>query len=204
MNEQYVVVQLTANLTNEKQQEITYQSTYVLTRGSRTYTNAYVAIPHISDAFVDLNRDTNQILTIDALGLYIYHLSSPVVTINPTSQDLLNKEVSFVVKAESKNEYDPSSALICTFTFRFIVVPVDSLALWPTGRTLPRDYYANYPGQLFIPIDRYVFGGNITYGLYFNKSEEDPPTYFFLQQNSTIITWWDKPPSVFKYTFVRT
>lgn len=91
VNEQYVVVQLTANLTNEKQQELTYQSTYVFTRGSRTYTNAYAAIPHISNAFVDLNRDTNQILTIDALGLYIYHLSSPIVTINPTSQDLLNK-----------------------------------------------------------------------------------------------------------------
>lgn len=102
------------------------------------------------------------------------------------------------------NEYDPSHPQVCTFTFRFLVSDPESLVLYPTGLTLPKDYYANYPGQLFIPIDRYVFGSNITYGLYFNKTEENPPTYFFLQQNYTIIDWWDKEPTFFKYSFVRT
>lgn len=198
------MVQLNANLTDNGK-ELEYHSTYVLTRGSRTYTHAYVAIPHLDHhSYVDLNRDSDQILTIDPLGLYIYHLSTPLVTVNPTSQDLKNKEFSFVVKGESINEYDPSHPLVCTFTFRFLVVDPESLVLYPTGLTLPKDYYANYPGELFIPIDRYVFGANLTYGLYFNQSEEYPPTYYFLQQNSTIIDWWDKPPSFFKYTFVRT
>jgi hypothetical protein len=66
VNERYVVVQLTANLTNDKGAIEAYQSTYVFTRGSRTYTNAYVAIPHPNmHAFVDLHRENSQILTID-------------------------------------------------------------------------------------------------------------------------------------------
>jgi hypothetical protein len=84
----------------------------------------------------------------------------------PTSPDLQNKEFSFLVKAQSSNEYNPNSTLICTFTFKYIVVAVDSLALWPTGRVLPQNYYANYPGQLFIPLDRYVLGPNITWVIF--------------------------------------
>jgi hypothetical protein len=92
VNEHYVVVQLNANLTDAQGKESEYHSTYVLTRGSRTYTHAYVAIPHLAhNSFVDLNRDSDQILTIDALGLYIYHLATPLVTVNPTSKELFNK-----------------------------------------------------------------------------------------------------------------
>ena len=89
-----------------------------------------------------------------------------------------------MVKGTSTNEYDPDHGLICTFTFKYLVVPIDSRALWPTGRTLPSDYYANYPGQLFIPLDRYVFGSNITYGVKSEEKEKElAPTYYILQQN---------------------
>jgi hypothetical protein len=66
VNEQYVIAQLTANLTNEKGVSSSTQSTYVFSRGSRTYLNAYAAIPHPNfHAFVDFQRDTGQMLTID-------------------------------------------------------------------------------------------------------------------------------------------
>lgn len=103
-NEQYVVVQLTANLTDDKQQAVTYQSTYVMTRNSRTYTNAYIAIPHVNHAaYVDLNRELNQILTLDTEGINIYHLSKPMLGIRPTNKELMGKEITFTVKAESAN-----------------------------------------------------------------------------------------------------
>lgn len=77
-----------------------YQSTYVLTRGSRTYLNAYIAIPHATPAaFVDLNRETNQIMSIDTEGINIYHLAKPYLYVNPTSTELLKKEFTFVVAA---------------------------------------------------------------------------------------------------------
>jgi len=69
-----------------------------------------------------------------------------------------------LVKADSVNEYT-GDKISCSYSFVFLVVPADSLALWPTGLNLPDTYYANYPGNLYIPVDRYVFGSNITYGV---------------------------------------
>ena len=57
VNQQFVVVQLAANLTSEFGNTSLYQSTYVLGRGCRTYLSAYAAIPHPTPAaFVDMNR----------------------------------------------------------------------------------------------------------------------------------------------------
>lgn len=204
VNEQYVVVQVTANLTDEKNSTVAYQSTYVFTRGSRTYLNAYIAIPHPNfHAFVDLQRDTNQLLAIDTDGLTIYQVSNPRLSIMPTSPDLKGKIFNFIVKAESKNEYNAVAPLVCTYSFKYTIVASDTLSIWPTGLSLPDTYYANYPGQLFIPLDRYVLGSNITYGVH-SEAVEDPPTYFILQQNSTKISWWNKNDSMYKYTFIRT
>lgn len=206
VNERYVVVQIAANLTNDKQQEVEYQSTYVFTRGSRTYTNAYVAIPHVNfHAFVDMHRDNNQLLTIDSEQLAVYQLSSPILTIMPTSPDLKGKNFSFVVKATSANEYNTFTPLVCTFTFRYVVVDVDLLSIWPTGVQMPQHFYANYPGQLFIPTDREALGGNITYGVYHNETDKySIPTHYFLHQNNTKISWDSKPPSMMKYTYLVT
>jgi hypothetical protein len=165
VNEQYVVVQLTANLTNDKQQDIAYQSTYVFTRGSRTYLNAYVAIPHANfHAFVDFNREASQMMSIDTERITIYALATPVVSVMPTNPALAGKPFSFVVRAESRNEYTGEN-LPCTYSYKFMIVPIDSRAMWPTGYKLPNTYYANYPGELFIPLDRYVLGSNITFSV---------------------------------------
>lgn len=191
VNDQYVVAQITANLTDAGNKTVAYQSTYVFTRGSRTYLNAYAAFPHPNfHAFVDMNRDNGQLMTIDTDNIIIYQISIPVVSVFPQNPTLLNKEFSFIVKGESTNEYTMES-LVCTFTFKYIVVANDSLALWPTGLKLPETYYANYPGQLFIPLDRYVLGSNITYGV-FDNYDKDPPVSFVLQQNTTRINWWNK------------
>jgi hypothetical protein len=92
VNEQYVITQLTANLTDDKNKTVAYQSTYVFTRGSRTYLNAYAAIPHPNfHAFVDLNRGNSQIMAIDTDLVSIYQLSNPVLSILPKNPSLLNK-----------------------------------------------------------------------------------------------------------------
>jgi len=65
VNELYVAVQLSANLTSDNG-TVPTQSTYVFTRGTRTYTNAYLAIPHPnSHAYVDLDRDNNKLMSMD-------------------------------------------------------------------------------------------------------------------------------------------
>ncbi len=39
------------------------------------------------------------------------------------------------------------------------------MAIWPTGVQVPDTYYANFPGELVIPLNRYAIGANITYGV---------------------------------------
>lgn len=66
VNEEYVVAQIEANVTDSKNVTIPYHSTFVFGRGTRTYLNAYAVVPHSSyRTFADLNRDRSQILTID-------------------------------------------------------------------------------------------------------------------------------------------
>lgn len=86
----------------------------------------------------------------------------------------------------------------------FVIVDVDSMAIWPTGLPVPDTYYANYPGELVIRLDRYVIGANITYGVQEKVKNEslNLPPHWVLQQNDTIIHW-DRQPSFFKYTFLR-
>lgn len=81
------------------------------------------------------------------------------------------------------------------------MVAGDSYALWPTGLTIPETYYANYPGQLFIPLDRYVLGSNITWNIV-DEDDPYPPNYYILQQNTTRV-FWNKTPSISKYVFLR-
>lgn len=104
VNEQYVAVQLSANLTDDQNVTLPSASTYIFTRGSRTYMNSYVSIPHPNHhAFVDLNRDTNQIMSMDTDKIMVHLLQIPTVKVFPIDSSLLNKEFNFVVKASSKN-----------------------------------------------------------------------------------------------------
>lgn len=64
----------------------------MFTRGSRTYLNAYAAIPHPNfHAFVELNRDNSQMITIDTDRISVYQIATPVVKIYPQNPSLLNK-----------------------------------------------------------------------------------------------------------------
>lgn len=104
------------------------------------------------------------------------------------------------MKALSKNEYTGES-LPCLFSFKFVVVKFNYTKLYPTGFTLPETYYSNFPGELFVPLDRYINGPNITYGVLGSTDKYDP-VYYILQQNTTKLTW-NKTPSVSQYVFLR-
>jgi len=117
----------------------------------------------------------------------LYRLNKPILSIRPSNPATLNKEFSFTVMGLSVNTYTGRS-LVCSFSFKFYVVNLNSTSIWPTGRTLPEVYYANYPGELFIPLDRYVLGPNITYGVHENQ-HPNMSTFWILQQNDTLLHW---------------
>jgi len=113
----------------------------------------------------------------------------------------MERVFNVLIKAVSTNEYDANNTNVCTFTFKYFLADPEDYSVWPTGYTLPQSYYANYPGEMFIPLDRYALGANITYGVIYAK-DQSPPEYYVLQQNSTTIFWTDKPKTVTKYTMV--
>lgn len=54
--------------------------------------NAYAAIPHPNyHAFVDFQRDTGQMLTIDTDKISVYQVSAPTIYVNPMDKSLLSK-----------------------------------------------------------------------------------------------------------------
>jgi hypothetical protein len=82
----------------------------------------------------------------------------------------------------------------------FTVVELNSKKMFPTGFVLPQVYYATYPGELFIPLTRYVIGPNITWGVYENY-HPNMSSFWILQQNDTLIDW--DPISMFSINFLR-
>ena len=53
---------------------------------------------------------------------------------------------------------------VCTFDFKF-TIDIDSMSIYPTGINIPDTYYVNYPGELYVPLDRYLVGTSINYGI---------------------------------------
>lgn len=105
----------------------------IFDRGTRTYTNAYAVIHHSSaHAFVDMNQAHNGLLSIDEEGVRTFYIDEPVLSLYPTNPADRNKEFKFTIEGLSRNENDGRSQL-CSFDMVFVVVDVDSMALWPTG-----------------------------------------------------------------------
>lgn len=165
VNEDYVIAQVSANVTTSTNGTAWYNSSIVFSRGTRTYLNAYEILEHnTTNVILDFERSTNLVLVIEEGYTRLYRLNMPLLSMRPTNPSTLNKNYKFAIQGLSVNTYTGRS-LVCSFSMEFTVVKVDSYLTWPTGLTLPSVYYSNYPGELFVPLTRYVLGPNITYGV---------------------------------------
>lgn len=166
VTEDYVYVQLSANVTTSTNGTTWYNSSMVFSRGTRSYMNVYEVLEHNThNVIVDVEKSTNLVLVIEESYMRLYRINMPMLSIRPTMNNTLGKEYHFAVQALSINTYTNHS-LACSWSLKFRVVEVTSKKLWPTGLKLPETYYANFPGELFIPLDRYIMGPNITYGIH--------------------------------------
>ena len=183
VNNKFVVVQAEANVTSSHGFALIYNTTWVFSRNSRTFSHAYVAIPHDSyNTLVAFNMEFSYILTIDEEGLELFQVGIPILGIYPTDNSLLGKEYIFSVIATSTNPVTNESRG-CTYTWKSIVVKADNYSLWETGFHPSSVYYANYPGGLEINLNMYVIGPNITYGVEEHTVDGELPQYMILQQN---------------------
>lgn len=198
VNHRYVVVQAESNSTEGN----LYNMTWVFTRGSRVYSNAYAVIPHPTwDTFIDLNRQFSFILTIDEAGIQLWELNQPRLMINPTSDTLIGSTSIFSIVGRSLNPVTGRN-FSCTFTFKTAVVKADNFTLWPTGLTPSKEYFSNYPGELYIPLDRYIMGPNITWAVNETTVIGELPSWWILQQNVSFVEWGELP-ALGKVTLLR-
>lgn len=66
--------------------------TWVFSRGSRTYTNAFKVFGHPSEnVLMDMDPSANCIMMVDSKGIENYAIGKPILTINITDREMLNK-----------------------------------------------------------------------------------------------------------------
>jgi hypothetical protein len=86
INNNFMVVQSSSNATNQTTPNFQIDYTWIFSRASRTYTNAYAVINHNSSkAELEFNRDSNRLLVADEKGLRLYQISEPILRMQLTS-----------------------------------------------------------------------------------------------------------------------
>lgn len=76
MNDEYLIVQSSANATNQTHENYEIDYTWIFTKGSRTYMNAYHVVNHNSSKVeIDLNNYNNQVIIADEEAITLYQLS---------------------------------------------------------------------------------------------------------------------------------
>lgn len=75
INGKYIIVQSKANVTNNKNISYEIDYTWVFTKGSRTYMNAYQVINHNSSKVdIDFDPELNHIYSADEAGLALFKI----------------------------------------------------------------------------------------------------------------------------------
>lgn len=152
LNDKYLLVQSTALAKNETNPSFEVDYTWVFTKGSRTYLNAYHVIDHNSSTVqIEFDRENNRLYIADEQGLTLTELSSANLILHYMDQSLIGKEIQIVVQAKSTDPHSNQS-LVCQEVFTAILVSKDNMTLFPSGMTPTKVYSVNYPKPLEIPL----------------------------------------------------
>lgn len=135
---------------SSKDPKVSFNYTWVLTRGSRTYTRAFHVFKHSSiKNRIDLNFDKSYLIVIDDERITNYAFDSTNLQIKlPKDEDLLDRMMNFKIVARSIEPSTENSTLVCNVTINFTLLEDNNRTLWPIGVTPPSFYNANYPGKV--------------------------------------------------------
>lgn len=183
---------------------VTYNYTWILNRGDRTYSRAFHVIKHnTSNVIIDLNEDLTFLLVIneDSISNYAFDQANLVLTLD-SNEDLLDALSNFTIDALS---YDPSSIsknVTCTLQVNFTLLDEYNRTMWPIGTAPPSFYNANYPGKVKIDLFEYVVGPNVTYRI--RETQKDQLKKAKVYQQDQLNITWETPPPFDNITFLQT
>jgi len=92
VNNDYVIAQITANVTSTTNETTLYNSTMVFSRGTRSYLNAHEVFDHkSSNVIIDLQREDNLLLIIEEHQTSLHKLNVPLLLVYPVDSSVLGK-----------------------------------------------------------------------------------------------------------------
>lgn len=168
LNERFVFVQSLSVAGNT-----TFNYTWVLSRGDRTYGQAVQIVKHgTANTFIDLNEEESFLLIMDDERLVNYAFDTPTLTIRlKNDEDLLDQLKSFQIVANSTDPNYPGE-VVCRLQVNFTLLEENNRTMWPIGSAPPSFYNANFPGKINIQLSEYVLGPNITYSIQETRHDE--------------------------------
>ena len=105
--------------------DINYHYTWVLTRGSRTYTNAFHVMNHSTEfTRIDLNADESFLIIMDNERLTNYALDEPYLSLKlPKDEDLLDRIMQFkILGTSSEPSLKDNNTHVCNITINFTLL----------------------------------------------------------------------------------
>ena len=107
LNDDYIFVQSSAEVETKDLGSVHYDYTWVFSKGSRTYLNAYHVIDHpTSNVDIDFDRENSHLYIADSDGLRLREIEKSKLVLQFLHSDWVGREEEIVIFAES---HDPHS-----------------------------------------------------------------------------------------------
>jgi hypothetical protein len=188
IDEKYLVVQASANASTGENTTTMLNYTWVFSKNSRTYLNAFKVIDHNStDVLIDMNRYKEELMIFDQKGIRHYKLNDPIITLQQRNESTVGQAIDIVIEAVSTDPVNGKVVASCLEQTTVQVVRKDNMTIWPTGIAVPETYYVNYPGRLEVFLSPYVVGPNITFSVMETMIHHDLPRHWIDQQNQSFV-----------------
>lgn len=130
INDLFVIVQSAANATNDTNPNFEIDYTWIFSRGSRTFTNAYGLINHNSSKVeLEFNRANDRLLVADETGVSLYQINEPIlsVALSNSSKIGTSEDITIVAKSSDPNTKD---TFTCQYKITFHFVRNDDLTIY--------------------------------------------------------------------------
>lgn len=185
LNDRFVIVQSSSMDGNNQ----TYNYTWIMNRGDRTYTQAFKVIKHgTARTFVDFNEQFSYLLILDDFSLVNYAFEQATLILRlKADEDMFDRIMNFTIKATSADPSSDTNAS-CALLVNFTLLEDNNRTMWPIGDAPPTLYNANYPGKVKIELAEYVIGPNVTYRIKETEKGQLPGAKVY-QEEQMVVEW---------------
>jgi hypothetical protein len=194
LNDRYLIVQSAADAYNATNPKFEIDYTWVFSKGSRTYLNAYHVINHNSSIVeVDFDRQNSRLYIADEKGLTLRQIGDARLTLHYIGDDKYGKSEEITLFADSF-DWNSNETFRCQEKFTVFFVSKENMTIFPTGLDPTDVYSVNYPNPLEIPLSNYYIGPDIKYSVLNHKGDNLPASYVNKVNKTSIV--FDKYPTL--------